>query len=170
MTMTREEAHTQALSRDTFRAAMADLPAAVSIVTTIGPDGTPHGATVSAVSSLSMTPPLLLVCLDSNSDTLAALEIGRGFLIHILADGQQQTAMAFAKKGSEKFERTEWAPSGSGQPRIPGAAMVFDCVVDDFLPGGDHTIVIGRISDIDHAQDRIPVVYHRRQMCASPAN
>lgn len=168
MTTTSDSPHVETLSADAFRAAMADLPAAVSIVTTFAADGTPHGATVSAVTSLSMTPPLVLVCLDAGSDTLAALEVGRGFLIHILAEGQQDTAFSFAKKGVEKFERTQWVLSDSGQPKIPGSAMVFDCVVSDLLPGGDHTIVAGGIQGIDHAEDRVPVVYHRRQMQASP--
>ena len=148
---------------------MANLPAAVSVVTTIAADGTPHGATVSAVSSLSMTPPLVLACLDAGSDTLAAMQVGRGFLIHIVAEGQQDMAFSFAKKGMEKFERTEWVLSDSGQPKILGSAMVFDCVVSDLLPGGDHTIVVGRIQNIDLAEDRAPVVYHRRQMQVSPA-
>jgi flavin reductase (DIM6/NTAB) family NADH-FMN oxidoreductase RutF len=154
---------------DAFRAAMADLPAAVSIVTTIGADGTPRGATVSAVSSLSMTPPLVLVCLDAASDTLAALTAERRFLIHITAEGQQEAALAFAKKGPEKFERIKWMLSASGQPKLPGSAMVLDCVVSDLLPGGDHTIVVGRICDIEHDQASRPIVYHRRQMLASPA-
>ena len=154
---------------DAFRAAMADLPAAVSIVTTIASDGTPHGATVSAVSSLSMTPPLVLVCLDAASDTLAALTPGRGFLIHITADGQQETALAFARKGAEKFDVTEWTYSQSGQPLLSGSAMVLDCVVSDLLPGGDHTIVVGRVGGIEHAEERRPIVYHRRRMLASPA-
>lgn len=152
-----------------FRTAMADLPAAVSIVTTMAGDGTPRGATVSAVSSLSMTPPLVLICLDAASETLAAMAPGRGFMIHITADGQQETVLAFARKGPEKFDQVAWRLSTSGQPRLPGAALALDCVVSDMLPGGDHTIVVGRVVEIDHHQDRQPIVYHRRQMLASPA-
>ena len=169
MTIQSDSSHTSFVDPDAFRTAMANLPAAVSIVTTIDENGTPHGATVSAVSSLSMTPPLVLVCLDAASDTLAALSLGRSFLIHITADGQQETALTFARKGGEKFQVTEWTYSDSGQPLLDGSAMVLDCMVSDLLPGGDHTIVVGRISGIEHAQERSPVVYHRRQMLASPA-
>jgi flavin reductase (DIM6/NTAB) family NADH-FMN oxidoreductase RutF len=157
------------VTADAFRSAMSDLPSAVSIVTTCTADGIPHGATVSAVSSLSMTPPLVLVCLDTGSETLAALEQGRSFLIHLVADGQQATAMAFAKKGASKFEEQVWTLSVTGQPRLPGAAIVFDCTVADLLPGGDHTIVVGEIHGIDHDEKLTPVVYHRRQMHTSPA-
>ncbi|MFT4470135.1 flavin reductase family protein [Arthrobacter sulfonylureivorans] len=161
--------HKTVLDPTTFRAAMADLPAAVSIVTTTAENGTPHGATVSAVSSLSMTPPLALVCLDASSETLGAMAVGRGFLVHITADGQQDVAFAFAKKGPAKFEQIDWRLSDSGQPRLSGSAMVMDCIVEDLLPGGDHTIVVGRIVDIDHDDSLTPIVYHRRQMLASPA-
>lgn len=161
--------HTEAPSPEAFRAAMGDLPAAVSIVTTVDSHGAPHGATVSAISSLSMTPPLLLVCLDAGSDTLAALEPNRSFLTHIVAEGQEATAFSFAKKGQEKFSSAPWGFSATGQPKIEGAAIVFECTVTDLLPGGDHTIVVGRIEHIDHAPDRAPVIYHRRQMLPSPA-
>ncbi len=169
MTLVSDTTHKRSLDPGAFRAAMADLPAAVSIVTTVAEDGTPHGATVSAVSSLSMTPPLVLVCLDAASDTLAALTVGRGFLIHVTADGQQETAMAFAEKGPEKFENTHWTLSDSGQPRLADSSMVLDCVVSDLLPGGDHTIVIGHINGIEHFEKRRPIIYHRRRMLASPA-
>lgn len=143
---------------------MADLPAAVSIITTTSKSGEPRGATVSAVTSLSKTPPMLLVCLDAASDTLAAMEVGRGFLVHVVSDTQQDLAMAFAGKGSQKFDTTSWSLSPTGQPKLDGATVVFDCSVDSMLPGGDHTIVVGNIVAIDHTADRAPVVYHRQRM------
>ncbi|MFE7978179.1 flavin reductase family protein [Streptomyces shenzhenensis] len=151
-----------------FRAAMADLPAAVSIVTTTAPDGTPRGATVSAISSLSASPAMLLVCLDQGSDTLAALGPGRPFLVHVVADGQQDHAMRMAGKGAGKFEDTAWRTGLSGQPQLEGAAIVFGCRVTDFVPGGDHTIVLGTIEAIEHDPGRQPIVYHRRKLAPAP--
>jgi flavin reductase (DIM6/NTAB) family NADH-FMN oxidoreductase RutF len=152
-----------------FRAAMADLPAAVSIVTTTAADGEPHGATVSAVSSLSLRPALILVCLDQQSDTLAALAEGRHFLVHITADGQQDLITRFAGKGTDKFGGDHWAIGLSGQPQLPGASQVLDCVVADLLPGGDHTIVVGRVTAIEHDESSTPIVYHRRRLMPTPA-
>src|SRR5919108_4785135 len=124
----------------TFRAAMADLPAAVSIVTTTASDGTPRGATVSAITSVSLAPPKLLVCLDARSDTLSALQVGRHFLVHVAADGQQDEVLRFAGKGAGKFTAATWAPGMSGQPQFSSAAVVFDCVVSAMVPAGDHTV------------------------------
>lgn len=156
--------HSTGVTPEAFRAAMADLPAAVSIITTMSVEGVPQGATVSAITSLSKSPPMLLVCLDEASDTLAALDIGRGFLVHIVSDTLQDTAMTFATKGSGKFADVEWRTSERGQPRIDGASVIFECSVNSFAPGGDHTIVVGDILAIDHALDRPPVVYHRQRM------
>ena len=152
-----------------FRDAMADLPAAVSIVTTTAADGSPRGATVSAIASVSISPAMLLVCLDARSDTLAALDPGRRFLVHIAADGQQETILRFAGKGADKFASTPWTTHASGQPFIAGAGVVFSCVAEIMQPAGDHTVVIGTIVGIDHDPTRRPVVYHRRTIHSTPA-
>lgn len=165
----RVEHSSAVITADAFRAAMADLPAAVSIITTTAPSGVPRGATVSAVTSLSKSPPMLLVCLDGASDTLAALDVGRGFLVHVVSDELQDTAMAFATKGATKFDGVNWTTSTAGHPQIAGATTVFDCVVRSMVPGGDHTIVAADILGIEHSDDRPPIVYHRQRMLSTAA-
>ncbi len=160
----------QPVTPDTFRSAMADLPAAVSLITTVDSDGVPRGATVSAISSLSLDPPLLLVCLDQRSDTLAALQPGSRLLLHIAADGQQQIAMALSRKGEQKFDEIAWTPDASGIPLIEGFANAFRCEVASLYAGGDHTIVVARIEAIAQSPENTPIVYHRRQMLPSPSS
>jgi flavin reductase (DIM6/NTAB) family NADH-FMN oxidoreductase RutF len=168
MTSTEARPDTSGPPAEQFKAAMADLPAAVAIVTTTADDGTPRGATVSAVSSLSLDPPLLLVCLDRRSDTLAALDPGAAFLVHIAADGQQEQALRMASKGSAKFEDASWRIGLSGQPQLSGATVVFDCRVADLVPAGDHVIVIGAVEHLEHDRDSHPVIYHRRRLAPAP--
>jgi flavin reductase (DIM6/NTAB) family NADH-FMN oxidoreductase RutF len=132
-----------------FRAAMADLPAAVSIVTTTAADGTPRGATVSAVTSVSLRPAMLLV--------------------HVAADGQQEQVLRLAGKGADKFAGLAWSTGMSGQPQLAGATVVLDCVVTALVPGGDHTIVLGRVVGIEHDPQSTPIVYHRRRLVPAPA-
>ncbi|SFO46520.1 NADH-FMN oxidoreductase RutF, flavin reductase (DIM6/NTAB) family [Pseudonocardia ammonioxydans] len=156
------------LPAERFKAAMADLPAAVAIVTTTAADGAPRGATVSAVSSLSLDPPLLLVCLDQRSDTLAALTNDAAFLVHVAADGQQEHALRMASKGSAKFDDALWSSGLSAQPQLRGATAVFDCRVADLIPAGDHVIVIGAVRQLEHDPDRHPVIYHRRRLAPAP--
>ena len=92
---------------------MAELPAAVTVVTARDASGAPMGATVSAVSSLSLDPPLLLVCLATASDTCQALEAGSPFLVHLLRDGQEETALRFAARAT-KFAGAGWRRAGAG--------------------------------------------------------
>jgi flavin reductase (DIM6/NTAB) family NADH-FMN oxidoreductase RutF len=157
------------IDEETFRDAMADLPAAVSIVTTTGADGTPRGATVSAMTSVSLRPAMLLVCLDERSDTLAALDSGRHFLVHVAADGQQEQVMRFAGKGAGKFDGVAWHTGMSGQPQLAGATVVLDCLVAALVPGGDHTVVLGQVVGINHRPHTTPIVYHRRRLLRAPA-
>jgi flavin reductase (DIM6/NTAB) family NADH-FMN oxidoreductase RutF len=150
-----------------FREAMAELPAAVTIVTARAADGAPMGATVSAVLSLSLEPPLLLVCLADESDTCQAIAAGSPFLVHVLRQGQEEIARQFARKGAQKFAATAWRPGWRGLPLLEDCALVHGCDVHSLLPGGDHVIVVGAVREIDRAGGA-PLVYHRRRFHSTP--
>ncbi|EKT4505270.1 flavin reductase family protein [Pseudomonas aeruginosa] len=152
-----------------FKEAMADFPAAVTIITTWDDEGRPVGATLSAVSSLSASPPMMLACFDRKSKTLECLTQGKPFLIHVLGEGQQDLAMLFAGKCADKFEGIEWKRGELGLPTICDAACALACEVAEVLPGGDHLIVTGHIRHIDHNNQQTPLLYHRRKMFAVPA-
>lgn len=147
-----------------FIEAMSDLPAAVSVVTTSTDNGEPRGATVSSMTSLSRKPPMLLVCLDSGSETLAALECNKNFVVNVLSEGQEDLALRFASKGSEKFQLSSWSTTSSGIPVLDDVCISFDCEVKSLVPAGDHSIVVGSINNLDHDAGKDPVVYHRRRM------
>jgi flavin reductase (DIM6/NTAB) family NADH-FMN oxidoreductase RutF len=147
-----------------FKGAMAAIPSAVTVITTFAADGSPAGATLSAVTSLSMTPALMLSCFDQHSDTLRAVQATRRFLIHVLADGQQDLALAFAKKGSDKFLDVAWAKGPLGLPHFAGSAVTIACTLHDTIPGGDHAIVVGEIAEISVDGKRRPLVYAERQL------
>ncbi|OAV62439.1 flavin reductase family protein [Enteractinococcus helveticum] len=168
MTIISDRNHSNVLEEGTLRDIRAELPAVVSIVTTADNQGTPYGATVSSMVSLSLEPPLLLVCLESNSDTLAALEVGGGFVVNVASEEQQKTAFAFSKKGPEKFETTNWVLNSSGLPKLVDSAIVFDCVVTSLIQEGDHTIVVGHISNLEQSNEPRPLIYRHRKMHTSP--
>lgn len=155
---------TSRIDPNVFKGAMAAVPSAVTVITAFAADGTPAGATLSSVTSLSMTPALMLACFDHSSDTLKALQASKRFLIHVLADGQQELALAFAKKGSEKFIGFPWAKGPLGLPHFDGSAVTIACRLHDTIPGGDHAIVIGEIAEIDTDRSRPPLVYAERRL------
>jgi flavin reductase (DIM6/NTAB) family NADH-FMN oxidoreductase RutF len=147
-----------------FRDAMAELPAGVTVVTTWTRSGTPAGATVSAASSLSLQPPLFLVCLASTSDTQRAIADTGSFLVHVLGDGQQEVAQCFATKLREKFDLVSWRRGLAGLPQIAGSPVLVACDVAGLTPAGDHVIIIGAIRDIEVDRTSDPLVYHRRRL------
>jgi flavin reductase (DIM6/NTAB) family NADH-FMN oxidoreductase RutF len=131
-----------------FRKACGLWPSGVSVVTTVDGKGVPFGLTMNAVSSLSLEPPMLLVCVDNNSDTLAPMLETRCFCINILAGSQQDLSGRFAKKGNDKFEGVSWSAKPSGAPILDGSLVSFDCSVVHVYEGGDHKIICGKVEQI----------------------
>lgn len=148
-----------------MKALMADMPSGVTIVTTVDAEGNPSGATLSAVMSLSLDPPLMLVAFDRRSNTLKDLQtVGKPFLIHILSGAQADLAMRFAGKGDAKFDGVSWENGFLGMPQIDGASGVIACQVCDIIPGGDHVILLGAVQNIHHDNANPTLLYHQRNM------
>jgi flavin reductase (DIM6/NTAB) family NADH-FMN oxidoreductase RutF len=144
---------------DLFKAVMGSVCTPVSVVTAF--DGIrPHGTTVSAFSSLSLTPPMVLVALDEGSELLRVLRGARRFGINILSEHQNDVASKFAVKCNDKFDGVSWHER-CGAPHISDSACWFACDVEQLVIGGDHTVVLARVVDTDHA-DHAPLTYHRR--------
>jgi flavin reductase (DIM6/NTAB) family NADH-FMN oxidoreductase RutF len=142
-----------------FKAVMGSVCTPVSVVTAF--EGTrPHGTTVSAFSSLSLTPPMVMVALDEGSELLRVLRGVPRFGVNILSHGQNDIAGKFAVKGNDKFNGVSWHEH-CGAPRIVESACWFACDVEQLVAGGDHTVVFARVVDTDHA-DYPPLTYHRR--------
>ena len=152
---------------EAFKAAMSDMPAAVTVVTCLDLGEQPIGTTLSAVSSLSLAPPMMLACFDVCSNTLKALLPGVDFLIHVLAEGQEQIAYRMAGKGAQKFDALDWALGPRDLPQIAGCAAVIHCSVGQRVPGGDHVIVTGNVRRVTRS-DAVPLVYHRRALFPIP--
>lgn len=131
------------VSRDLFRSIMSGVAAPVTVVTTLL-EGKPHGTTVSAFSSLSMEPPLILVSLDNSSDLLAAVRQTGRFGVNVLGGKQSALALNFAKKGAEKFDGVDWIGERPS-PRLIDVKAFMCCAVVDIVPGGDHSILLGAV-------------------------
>lgn len=146
--------------QNTFRAAMASVATPVSIVTTIELFGQPYGTTVSAFSSLSMSPPMVLVSLDAGSSLLGMIERSGSFGVNVLAADQAELALRFANKKPGRFTNTEWREE-KGSAHLPGAAAWVACKVADIVDGGDHRILLGKVAAAA-ASEREPLTYHAR--------
>ncbi|MCW2750589.1 MAG: flavin reductase [Aeromicrobium sp.] len=145
--------------RKSFRAAMGNVAAAVSVVTTFD-NGEPHGSTVSAFASLSMEPPMLLVSLDNRSSMLSRLHIESIVGVNVLAAHQDQIALRFAQSVTDKFADIPWREE-DGAPALVDRHAWVAIAVTQLVEAGDHTLVLGRVEAAD-TYANAPLTYWQR--------
>ncbi|MDX2030479.1 MAG: flavin reductase family protein [Blastocatellia bacterium] len=140
---------TTAIDSQLFRRAMGHFASGVTVVTTITGEAEPRGMTASAFSSLSLDPPLILVCVSRTSSFYEAITTAPFFAVNFLAAHQQDLSSRFASKIENKFEGVETATGKTGVPLLAGALAHIECARHEVLPGGDHVIVLGRVEHLD---------------------
>lgn len=132
----------------------------VAVITTCDKAGKPFGLTMNAISSVSLDPPLFLICVDKKSNTLAPILESRAFAVNILAKGQETISNTFAGKGEDKFAEVPYRTGAHGMPLIEGAHGAAEFAVHAEYPGGDHVIIVGEVRSI--ATDAVdPLLYFR---------
>lgn len=149
-----------AVSNGDFRRVMRRFPTGVTVVAVADPSGDPWGLTVSSFTSVSLDPPLVLVCIDRSSDTHDRILEAPGFGVSVLAVGQAGVASRFAVDPSDgRFDEVGWHLGPAGYPLLQGAAAWLECDLHEILSGGDHSIVLGRVRGTG-VSDEPSMVYH----------
>jgi flavin reductase (DIM6/NTAB) family NADH-FMN oxidoreductase RutF len=143
-----------------FRQALAQFAAGVTVVTTRNAAGSPRGLTVTAFSSVSLDPPLVLVSIDNRSEAHDGFAAG-AFAVSVLAEGQEEVSRRCAVPGGAKFEGCEYVVGASGLLLVPGALAHLECRVEASVPGGDHTVYLGLVESA-YVREGRPLVYHGR--------
>ena len=128
-----------------MREAMGRFATGVTVVTVRTPDGEPAGCTVSAFCSLSLDPPLVLVCVGLGRRMHHLLGTGRGFAVNVLRADQRDVATAFARGTGDRFAGLRTEEGRYGHPLLDGAVAHIECDREAVLDGGDHAIVVGRV-------------------------
>lgn len=141
-----------------YRRSISRFATGVTVITSTDGDGSPVGMTASAVSSLSLDPVQLLVCISNGLPTLANIRAAGRFVVNVLRDDQADVALRFADPKADRFAATPLR-AGWEVPALADAIAVFDCAVAELLPGGDHTIVIGDVLACDHDPEAKPLLY-----------
>lgn len=144
-----------------FRAAMAQFATGVTVVTTRDAEGHRFGLTVNAFASVSLDPPLVLVCIDNRSDAHKGFQTSGVFGISVLAEGQEDWSRRFATPGADKWNDCALDTGSAGVALVPGAIAHVECRVVAAHPAGDHTIYVGAIESLATAPGR-PLLYHGR--------
>lgn len=150
--------------REDFVDAMSATVTGVNVVTTDGPAGR-FGLTVSAMSSVSADPPMVLACINRRSPACGALRVNGTFCLNVLSAQQRHLANTFAGRPARgkpyDFDDAMWTKGSTGAPCLINAVSTFECVLDTALDAGSHTIFIGRVLAATKA-DGTPLLYTAR--------
>lgn len=151
------------VTADAFRRALSAWASGVTIVTSRHGE-TIHGMTVSAFTSVSLDPPLVLVCADKTSDTHRVIEASSCFGVNVLVQGQEALSNKFAAKKDEhlRFEGVPYASAATGAPLLDEALVSLDCRVDAAHDAGDHVIYVGRVEALREGKGEPLLYFHGR--------
>ena len=143
-----------------FRSVLSRFATGVTIVTAVDGDGADHGITVSAFCSLSLEPPLVLVCIDHATVMHGILQDAPQFAVNVLAADQEELARKFSDPDNDRFDGTSFVRGGNGAAVLTGVAAHLQCALIQRVEGGDHTIFVGRVEAAE-ASDAQPLLYYR---------
>jgi 3-hydroxy-9,10-secoandrosta-1,3,5(10)-triene-9,17-dione monooxygenase reductase component len=143
-----------------FRRALGSFCTGVTVVAAVA-DDEPVGFACQSFAALSLDPPLVLFCPAKTSRTWPVIEASGAFCVNVLAHDQRDVSSVFGRAGSDKFSTVEWTPAPSGSPVLDDVLTWIDCAVIDVLDGGDHWIVVGRVTALGGLQDRRPLLFYR---------
>jgi flavin reductase (DIM6/NTAB) family NADH-FMN oxidoreductase RutF len=133
----------------------------VTVITAHNPDGIPIGLTANSFTSVSLDPPLLLVCIANNAGSAEVMRGVQNFAVNVLQIDQQPTSNRFAGKGEDRFANTRWEVGECGAPVLLGSLGVFECERDSLHEAGDHFILVGRVEKASFEPRRDPLLYFR---------
>jgi flavin reductase (DIM6/NTAB) family NADH-FMN oxidoreductase RutF len=144
----------------TLRDALGCFATGVTVVTCVQ-DDEPAGLTVNSFTSVSLDPPLLLVCLHKEAASAAALIAAEHFAINVLQTHQQPASISFSTRGEDRFGSTPWSRGEAGAPILKDSLCVFECERYAVYDGGDHHILVGEVIKASFDASLDPLLYFR---------
>ena len=148
------------IDKDLFRAVLGRFASSVTIITTVDADGRDQGMTVSAFSSLSLDPPLVLVCIDRAAALWNTFQGADRFAVNILASTQEALSRRFSAKESDRFDGVGFTRGNNGVALLDDTLASVECTITTRIEQGDHTILVGHVES-GNARDLQPLLYYR---------
>ena len=142
-----------------FRTVMGMFATGVTVVTGIGPDGQPAGMAVNSFTSVSLDPPLVLVCMAETSSTWPTIQASGSYCVNFLHEDGEEICRRFGIKGADRFTGMDWVPGPTGSPVLDKAIAWADCRIEEEHPAGDHSIVVGRVVALGRKQEGRPLLF-----------
>ena len=150
-----------------FREALGNFPTGVAVVTAGQADQQAHiGITVNSFTSVSLDPPLVLWCMDRRSYRHDIFADAAGFTVSILGTGHQEVSSRLARPGEHALDGIALLATELGPPALADSLAVFECVTEQKLEGGDHTIFLGRVVRFSRPSDSAPLIFFRGRYSA----
>jgi flavin reductase (DIM6/NTAB) family NADH-FMN oxidoreductase RutF len=144
-----------------FRNALGTFATGVTIVTTTSDDGDPIGLTANSFSSVSLSPPLILFCLDRGSFSFAHFERSSHFAVNVLSAEQQDVSNHFARPSEDKWNDISFSTGKVGCPAFSEALAIFECSTDSIHDAGDHIIIVGKVEHFELKPEGEPLLYYK---------
>lgn len=146
-----------------FRNALGTFPTGVCVVTAIPESGAPMGMTVNSFASVSLDPALILWSLQNDSECLPVFSAARKFAVNVLSSDQQEISGFYAQKGDHELLPSHFRLGRSGQPVLRGVVSSFECDVWERYPGGDHVVMLGKVTAMESNINKTPLVFNSGQ-------
>lgn len=148
------------IEKNELRRVMGHFATGVTVITTHSGSGELHGLTANAFSSLSLVPPLVLVCVDKKAESYPCFDESKVFTVNILGDEQESLSRKFAVSGGDKFQGVAYRIGGNGAPILDGVIACLECRVINSCDGGDHTIYVGEVVEVETREGK-PLLFFR---------
>lgn len=158
--MTKESSSSPSFNPKRLRQTLGAFATGVTIITTLDNDRNPQGLTANSFTSVSLEPPLILVCIGKSSSNYELFTKTPHFAVNILAEEQRGLSKNFARSKTDKFANLNWYEGITGSPLLEECAAKLDCRVHQRLEVGDHLILIGEVADYEYTQ-RSPLIFHQ---------
>jgi len=129
-----------------FRRACGQFATGVAVACVIGPDGSPHGLTINSFTSVSLSPPLILICIGHDSALRDLFRQQARFGLSFLRIEQRDLSNQFATRGRDRFQGVNWHTAPSGVPLLSDSLADMECAIEQTITAGDHDILIARVA------------------------
>jgi len=154
-----------------FRSVCGSFPSGVTVVTRRLDDGQPYGMTVSSFTSVSLKPPLILVCIDVGAGFLQGISVGLPFAVNVLSEHQQSLAKRFSDRHeNQRFSSVAWQVGWKRIPILNETSALFYCTVRDIVSAGDHAVLIADVHGLANSERRPLVWCERKYHCLPTSN
>lgn len=148
-----------------FRNALGTFTTGVCVITA-NPEGmNPFGMTVNSFASVSLDPALVLWSIQNDSECLAGFDQANHFAVNVLAQDQMELSNLYAKKGDHELDKAHYRLGRTGLPVLRGAVTSFECSLWERYPGGDHTILVGKVVAMESNPNKLPLLFSAGKYC-----